>query len=58
VLLARNLTALDMLFGGNFLPKIPDDGTRVFAAPLGRPKPLLKTFVDAAAKAAAHGSRY
>ena len=26
----------EMLFGGNFLPKILDDGTRVFAAPLGK----------------------
>jgi len=25
-----------MLYGGNFLPKILDDGTRVFAAPLGK----------------------
>jgi uncharacterized protein YbjT (DUF2867 family) len=26
----------EMLFGGNFLPKILDDGTRVFAAPLAK----------------------
>jgi hypothetical protein len=26
----------EMLYGGNFVPKILDDGTRVFAAPLGK----------------------
>src|SRR5262249_18375555 len=29
-------TYAEMLYGGNFLPKILDDGTRVFAAPLGK----------------------
>jgi hypothetical protein len=35
-----------MLYGGNFLPKILDDGTRVFAAPLGKGHVPIITLPD------------
>jgi hypothetical protein len=35
-----------MLYGGNFLPKILDDGTRVFAAPLGNGHVPIITLPD------------
>ena len=36
----------EMLYGGNFLPKILDDGTRVFAAPLGKGHVPIITLAD------------
>jgi hypothetical protein len=36
----------EMLYGGNFLPKILDDGTRVFAAPLGKGHVPIITLPD------------
>ena len=36
----------EMLHGGNFLPKILDDGTRVFAAPLGKGHVPIITLPD------------
>src|SRR6266699_933254 len=36
----------EMLYGGNFMPEILDDGTRVFAAPLGKGHVPIITLPD------------